>query len=146
MKGKLTIIGAIVMMLTGIGILIGVLSYFPSPRIVVCTEKDSGKVFSYAIDPNYEPALRQMLGFLVFGCILLGLSLGILANTYAIRRSEKRLPQSPSPSRAVLEFRNTHAHYALMEAIMALHKLWRRSRNTMRNVNWFKVVDLSSSL
>jgi hypothetical protein len=144
LKGELTIIGAIVVMLIGIGISIGALTYFPSPRVAICT--GNGKVYSYSIDPYYEPALRQMLGFLVFGCVLLGLSLGILANTYATRRSEKRLPQSPPPSRAVLEFRNTHAHYTLMEAIMALHKLWRRSRNTMRNVNWFKVVDLSSSL
>lgn len=89
MRQKLTIIGAIVVMLIGIGILIGTLIYFPSPRIIILTMKKGSTTFRYDIDPNYGPALRQMLAFLVLGCLLSGFGLGMLTNIYAVRRSQK---------------------------------------------------------
>jgi uncharacterized membrane protein len=87
LKEKLKIIGAIVVMLIGIGILIGALTYFPSPRVLICT--GNGKVYSYSIDPYYEPALRQTLVFLVLGCLLSGFGFGVLINTYAVYRLQK---------------------------------------------------------
>ena len=80
--------GAIVVMLIGIGILIGALTYFPSPRVLICTDAN-GKVYSYSIDPYYEPALRQTLVFLVLGCLLSGFGFGVLTNTYAVYRLQK---------------------------------------------------------
>lgn len=45
----------------------------------------------YAVNPEYRVAFLQVLALFFFGIFALGVSLGILGNTYTIYRLEKKL-------------------------------------------------------
>jgi hypothetical protein len=85
------LIGAIVIIIIGIGLLFG------ATGINIPSAYRTFLGIPYDVNPAYGFAFYEMLVLLMLGFLIMGMGLGILANTYPIYRLERKLASQTIP-------------------------------------------------
>jgi hypothetical protein len=90
------LIGAIVIIIIGIGLILG------ATTISIPSAYKTFLGIPYAVNPEFALAFYQMMVLFMMGFLIMGVGLGVIANTYSIYRLERKLvsqqPKTAPPS------------------------------------------------